>query len=119
MIRLRTSALLLALLASVSLPTMANPAAASSEPVAASVQAPQASAPAAASATDLPARVLINTADAETLARELKGIGAAKAQAIVAYRDANGPFVAVDELLEVRGIGPAILERNRELLSID
>lgn len=118
MIRLRTSALLLALLASVSLPTMANPAAASSEPVAASVQAPQASAP-AASATDLPARVLINTADAETLARELKGIGAAKAQAIVAYREANGPFAAVDELLEVRGIGPAILERNRELLSID
>lgn len=58
----------------------------------------------------------INTADAQTLERELSGIGAAKAQAIIEYRTQYGKFASVDELLEVKGIGPAILERNREKL---
>jgi competence protein ComEA len=40
----------------------------------------------------------INTADAKTLARELKGIGLARAQAIVDYRAKNGPFKSADEL---------------------
>lgn len=43
----------------------------------------------------------------------------AKAQAIVAYRDINGPFASVDELLEVKGIGKAILDRNREKLEVN
>ena len=34
----------------------------------------------------------VNTADAKTLARELQGIGMAKAEAIVSYREKNGPF---------------------------
>jgi competence protein ComEA len=42
------------------------------------------------------APININSADAETLTRELKGIGATKAKAIVAYREAHGPFTAVD-----------------------
>lgn len=65
------------------------------------------------------AKVNLNSADAETLRRDLFGIGAAKARAIVAYRESNGPFTAVDELLEVKGIGKALLEKNRERLVIN
>ncbi|MNJ56239.1 ComE operon protein 1 [compost metagenome] len=63
-------------------------------------------------------KINLNTADAATLERELKGIGAGKAQAIVAYREANGPFASVDELLEVKGIGAATLEKNLDKLSL-
>ncbi|NWA67463.1 ComEA family DNA-binding protein [Pseudomonas reactans] len=65
------------------------------------------------------AKVNLNAADAETLRRDLFGIGAAKAKAIVAYRESNGPFTAVDELLEVKGVGKALLEKNRERLTIN
>ena len=51
-------------------------------------------------------------------AKELNGIGRAKAEAIVAYREANGPFASVDELLEIKGIGNALLERNRDKLVV-
>ena len=44
---------------------------------------------------------------------ELPGIGPATAAAIVAHRQTNGPFRTVDELLDVRGIGPAKLEQIR------
>ncbi|WP_371366038.1 ComEA family DNA-binding protein [Pseudomonas sp. QL9] len=63
--------------------------------------------------------VNINTADAETLQRELKGIGKVKAEAIVAYREQNGPFTSVDQLLEVKGVGKALMERNRAMLSLE
>lgn len=63
-------------------------------------------------------QVNINTADAETLQKELSGIGKGKALAIVAYREANGEFTSVDELIEVKGIGKAILDKNRDKLSI-
>jgi competence protein ComEA len=58
-------------------------------------------------------QVNINTADASTLARELEGIGPAKAQAIVEYRQANGPFKSPEDLLKVQGIGARVLEQNR------
>ena len=64
-------------------------------------------------------KVNLNAADAETLRRDLFGIGASKAKAIIAYRESNGPFTAVDELLEVKGIGKALLEKNRDRLVID
>jgi competence protein ComEA len=57
--------------------------------------------------------VNVNKADAATLAKSLDGIGATKAQAIVAWRDAHGPFKSVDDLSQVKGFGPATLERNR------
>ncbi|AIG05695.1 competence protein ComEA [Pseudomonas fluorescens] len=63
-------------------------------------------------------KVNLNTADAETLRRDLFGIGAAKARAIIAYRESNGSFTAVDELLEVKGIGKSLLEKNRDRLEI-
>ncbi|MBC3410840.1 ComEA family DNA-binding protein [Pseudomonas sp. SWRI51] len=61
----------------------------------------------------------LNQADAQTLQGGLNGIGHAKAQAIVAYREANGPFTSVDELLEVKGIGKALLDRNRDRLTVE
>jgi competence protein ComEA len=64
-------------------------------------------------------KVDLNGADAPTLQRELSGIGETKAKAIVAYRDSNGPFSSVDELLEVKGIGKAILDKNREKLEVN
>ena len=63
--------------------------------------------------------VNINKADIAELQAALFGVGQAKAQAIVDYRTANGDFASVDEILEVKGIGPAILERNRDRLSLD
>lgn len=65
------------------------------------------------------AKVNLNSADAATLQRELDGIGEVKARAIVEYREANGPFAAVEELLEVKGIGEATLAKNRDRLSVD
>ena len=63
-------------------------------------------------------QVNVNTADAETLARELDGIGLARAQAIVAYREANGAFASVDDLIQVEGVGPRIIESNRGQIQI-
>jgi competence protein ComEA len=63
--------------------------------------------------------VNLNTADAAALENGLIGIGKVKAQAIVDHRTANGPFASVDELLEVKGIGAATLEKNRDKLSIN
>lgn len=64
-------------------------------------------------------KVNLNTADAATLARDLLGIGQVKAQAIVEYRTVNGAFASVDDLLEVKGIGAATLEKNRDKLSVN
>jgi competence protein ComEA len=63
--------------------------------------------------------VNINTADAATLSRELKGIGAKRAQAIVDYRKAHGPFRSADELALVKGIGPAAIDKNRADIRVD
>jgi competence protein ComEA len=57
--------------------------------------------------------VNVNTADAPALAKALNGIGPAKAKAIVAYRDKNGPFKSVDQLALVEGITQKLIEKNR------
>ncbi len=57
--------------------------------------------------------VNINTADADTIAREVTGIGKVKARAIVKHREANGPFDSVDGLLAVNGIGKKTVEMIR------
>lgn len=69
-------------------------------------------------AVDDEALVSINQADAEQLARVLKGVGLKKAESIVRYREQNGPFTQVDQLQEVPGIGPALFERNRARLKM-
>lgn len=57
-------------------------------------------------------QVNVNTADAETIAKTLNGVGLAKAQAIVEYREANGRFNDAHELTRVKGIGEATVRRN-------
>lgn len=71
-----------------------------------------------ATTADRPPLIDINTASAGELAAGLPGIGAVKAQAIVAYRDGNGSFASVDALLAVKGIGPKTLERLRDLVTV-
>jgi len=61
----------------------------------------------------------INTADASTLAKELNGVGPARAQAIVAYRNEHGPFKSVDDLALVKNMPRKVIESNRELLKIE
>lgn len=63
--------------------------------------------------------VNINTANAGALAAALHGVGPKKAAAIIAYREANGPFETVDELVRVHGIGKVTLEQNRERIEIE
>ncbi|CAG0943183.1 hypothetical protein GPROT2_02047 [Gammaproteobacteria bacterium] len=60
----------------------------------------------------------LNSADAATLARELDGIGLARARAIVEYREKNGKFRSADELLKVKGIGPQVLQQNKANLQL-
>lgn len=57
--------------------------------------------------------VNINTANAETISAELKGVGLAKAKAIVEYRKKHGPFRSADDLSLVKGIGERTVEINR------
>ncbi|MGB5623023.1 MAG: helix-hairpin-helix domain-containing protein, partial [Gammaproteobacteria bacterium] len=61
----------------------------------------------------------INNANAEMLAQELEGIGPARARAIVAYREANGAFTSADQLLEVQGVGPRVLDINRDNIRLE
>ena len=60
----------------------------------------------------------INRAGVSELA-SLPGIGEAKAEAIVAHRNASGPFQRVEDLLSVRGIGEKVLGRIRNLVSVN
>ncbi|WP_277514997.1 helix-hairpin-helix domain-containing protein [Cellulosimicrobium cellulans] len=77
---------------------------------------PSASAPPAAGTTAGGA-VDLNAADAAAL-DALPGIGPVLAERIVAWREENGPFTAVDELGEVSGIGPAVLADVRDLVRV-
>jgi competence ComEA-like helix-hairpin-helix protein len=59
----------------------------------------------------------LNTADVAAL-DALPGVGPARARAIVGYRQANGPFHALQELARVPGIGPAALARLQGLVRV-
>lgn len=63
-------------------------------------------------------KVDINNADAATLDRVLDGVGPSKAEAIVSHRDKHGAFRSADELAEVKGIGLALVEANRERIEV-
>jgi competence protein ComEA len=63
--------------------------------------------------------VNINTADAKTLARELQGVGPAKAEAIVSYRLKNGPFKSADDLAKVKGLGKKLIDQNKANLKFE
>jgi len=59
----------------------------------------------------------INTADKDALMEAIKGVGEKRAEAIIAYREKNGPFMSVDELAEITGIGQSIVDKNRDNLT--
>lgn len=60
----------------------------------------------------------INQADAAALSSGLKGVGPAKAEAIIAYRNQHGPFRSAEDLANVEGIGPRTIEMNRGNIQI-
>ncbi|MFQ3322287.1 MAG: competence protein ComEA [Pseudomonadales bacterium] len=72
-----------------------------------------------ADAIQIAAGININTANAELLADVLNGVGSAKAEAIVAYRDTNGNFSSIEDLALVKGIGVATVERNRSMITVN
>ena len=82
------------------------------------IVAPPAPADAPAAEAPRPDRVDVNAAPAAELAARLPGIGPVKADAIVAHREAHGPFASVEALVEVRGIGPKTLERLGPLVGV-
>jgi len=59
----------------------------------------------------------INTASSFEL-ESLPGIGPTTAQKIIAYRDQNGPFLAIEDIINVSGIGPGTYERIKDLITV-
>lgn len=64
---------------------------------------------------DSPGRLDLNSATVEQL-RGLPGIGAVRAQAIVSFREARGPFASVEDLIQVSGVGLETLAAVRDLV---
>ncbi|MGK0342210.1 MAG: competence protein ComEA [Candidatus Azotimanducaceae bacterium] len=63
--------------------------------------------------------VNINSDSAETIAKNLVGVGLSRANAIVAYRKNYGPFYSAEELSAVRGIGMNTIEKNAGKIVVD
>lgn len=66
--------------------------------------------------TQAGAGININSAGLAELTA-LRGIGESRAAAIIEYREAHGPFATIDEIMEVRGIGPGIFEDIKDLIT--
>ena len=64
------------------------------------------------------AAVNINTADASSLAEALDGVGLSRAQSIIAWREANGPFEDAYDLVQVRGISERIVSLNESRIRV-
>ena len=64
-------------------------------------------------------QVNINSASASELASSLKGVGLKTAQAIVAYRDANGAFQSLDALMMVKGVGNKTIKKNMQRIVLE
>ena len=62
--------------------------------------------------------VNINTANAQSLSKNIKGVGQKKAEAIIAYREKHGKFSKVEDLTKVKGIGNKLLQKNEGLLLV-
>ncbi len=62
--------------------------------------------------------VNINTADAKALAAMLKGVGVKRAQAIVDYRESNGPFTDINQLQAIKGISTGIIKKNLDKIRL-
>jgi competence protein ComEA len=73
--------------------------------------------PAATEAPSSAELININTASQAEL-ESLPGIGPTTAQKIIAYRQANGPFVSIEDIVNVSGIGPGTYERLKNLITV-
>lgn len=62
--------------------------------------------------------VNINTASVEELSESLPGVGKVTAERIVEYRESNGQFNSIDEIMEVKGIGEKIFEKIESLICV-
>ena len=60
--------------------------------------------------------VNINSADAQSIAQSLNGIGLKKAQAIVAWRTEHGNFTEISSIEQIKGIGQKTVEKNKEYI---
>jgi len=81
------------------------------------VPGPSGSTPAGPAASSSDGLISLNRADAAQL-QDLPGVGPVLAERIVAHRDANGPYRAVEDLLDVPGIGEAKLAAMRDLVTL-
>ncbi len=63
-------------------------------------------------------KININNASVEELTH-LKGVGAKYAERIVQYREENGPFTCVEDIIKVPGIGPKTCEQNKDLITVE
>ncbi len=68
--------------------------------------------------SDVGKKININTATVEELVA-LKGIGPKYAERIVLYRKANGPFVKVEDIIMVKGVGLKVLEVNKDMMTVE
>ena len=66
---------------------------------------------------DTAAKISLNQANLTQL-QELSGIGLKKAEAIIAYRQKNGKFKNIEEIQQVKGIGPALFAKNKARLAL-
>lgn len=65
------------------------------------------------------APVNVNTAGVSALTENIVGVGPKLADRIVKYRSENGAFKSIDDLSNVKGIGPKLIEKNKENLLLD
>ena len=63
------------------------------------------------------AKVRLNSASIEQL-MQLNGVGQKKAEAIVEYRNKNGKFNSVEDFMKIKGIGPALFNKNKDKLAL-
>ena len=70
-----------------------------------------------AEAVEQAAKVSLNAGSAMDL-QALPGIGEVTAERIIAFRDQNGPFASVDDLIKVKGVGAKTLEKLRPMLEM-
>ena len=60
-----------------------------------------------------------NTATVDELAEELVGVGPKLAEKIVQYREENGNFGSLEDLMAVKGIGNSVIEKNRDQIEFE
>ena len=67
--------------------------------------------------TTVSEKVNINTANLEQL-QTLSGVGASKAQAILEYREKNGNFTKIEDIMKVSGIGNSVYEKIKDSITV-